>query len=132
MNTPQNTELIVPQKGLPPGSLWIPLQGAELQGLLDNLSLDSASKTRAATAAAMILGKCIPPRAGADSTTGLVLGYVQSGKTLSFTAVAALARDNGFPMVIVITGIATHLLGQSRGRLENDLRLQTNRKWRLF
>jgi len=61
-----------------------------------------------------------------------VLGYVQSGKTLSFTAVAALARDNGYPMVIVITGIATTLLGQSRGRLETDLRLQTNRKWRLF
>jgi hypothetical protein len=46
--------------------------------------------------------------------------------------VAALARDNGYPMVIVITGIATNLLDQSTRRLEKDLQLQANRKWRLF
>ena len=132
MTSPEDAELIVPQEELPPGSLWVPLQGAEIQGLLEHLSLDRESKNTLATEAATILGKCIPPQSSAESTTGLVLGYVQSGKTLSFTAVAALARDNGFPMVIVITGIATHLLGQSRGRLEADLRLQTNRKWRLF
>jgi hypothetical protein len=132
MTSPEDAELIVPQEELPPGSLWVPLQGAEIQGLLEHLSLDRDSKNTLATEAATILGKCIPPQSSAESTTGLVLGYVQSGKTLSFTAVAALARDNGFPMVIVITGIATHLLGQSRGRLEADLRLQTNRKWRLF
>lgn len=132
MTSPNDADLIVPQEELPPGSLWVPLQGAEIQGLLEHLSLDHDSKDRLATEAATILGKCIPPQVGSESTTGLVLGYVQSGKTLSFTAVAALARDNEFPMVIVITGIATHLLGQSRGRLETDLRLQTNRKWRLF
>ncbi len=77
-------------------------------------------------------GKCIPPQGPADSTTGLVLGYVQSGKTMSFTTVAALARDNGYPMVIVITGISNPLLDQSTRRLEQDLRLQDNRKWRLF
>lgn len=32
--------------------------------------------------------------------TGLVVGYVQSGKTLSFTTVIGLARDNGFPLII--------------------------------
>jgi Z1 domain-containing protein len=125
-------EIIVPDDPLSPGSLWLPLQGPELQGLVDNLSIDRESKGRLAAEAATILGKCIPPRGGPDTATGLVLGYVQSGKTLSFTAVAALARDNGYPMVVVITGIATNLLGQSRGRLEADLRLQTNRKWRLF
>jgi len=132
MTLPNDGELITPQEELPPGSLWVPLQGAEIQGLLDHLRLDRDSKETLETEAATILGKCIPPRAQAESTTGLVLGYVQSGKTLSFTAVAALARDNGYPMVIVITGIATNLLDQSRGRLETDLRLQTNRKWRLF
>jgi hypothetical protein len=131
--TPLNDgEVITPQEELPPGSLWVPLQGAEIQGLLDHLPLDGDSKDNLGSEAATILGKCIPPQAQPQSTTGLVLGYVQSGKTLSFTAVAALARDNGYPMVIVITGIATNLLDQSRGRLETDLRLQTNRKWRLF
>jgi Z1 domain-containing protein len=125
-------EVITPQEELPAGSLWVPVQGAELRGLLDHLRLDPDSKETLATEAATILGKCIPPQGNAESTTGLVLGFVQSGKTLSFTSVAALARDNGYPMVIVITGIATNLLDQSRGRLEADLRLQTNRKWRLF
>lgn len=125
-------EVITPREELPPGSLWVPIQGPELQGLLGHLPFDRASKDRLAAEAATILGKCIPPHGASDATTGLVLGYVQSGKTLSFTAVAALARDNGYPMVIVITGIATNLLDQSRGRLETDLRLQTNRKWRLF
>jgi hypothetical protein len=125
-------ELIMPGDDLPPGSLWVPLQGAELRGTLEHLSLDPESKERLAAEAATILGKCIPPDGDPDSTTGLVLGYVQSGKTLSFTTVAALARDNGYPMVLVITGVATNLLDQSRGRLETDLRLQTNRKWRLF
>jgi len=132
--TPPNDggEVIIPQEELPPGSLWVPLQGPEVQGLLEHLSIDRESKDSLAGEAATILGKCIPPQGAQDSTTGLVLGYVQSGKTLSFTTVAALARDNAYPMVIVITGIATNLLGQSRGRLEADLRLQTNRKWRLF
>lgn len=125
-------EVITPQEELPPGGLWVPTRGAEVQGLLEHLQMDRESKETLAIEAATILGKCIPPNAAADSTTGLVLGYVQSGKTLSFTAVAALARDNGYPMVIVITGIATNLLGQSLRRLETDLRLQTNRKWRLF
>lgn len=125
-------EVITPQEELPPGSLWVPRQGPELHSLLDHLSIDREGKDRLTEEAATILGKCIPPYGAPDATTGLVLGYVQSGKTMSFTAVAALARDNGYPMVIVITGVATNLLDQSRGRLEKDLRLQTNRKWRLF
>lgn len=125
-------EVISPRDEPSPGSLWVPVQGAEAQGLVEHLPLDRDSKDRLVSEAAMILGKCMPPHGAPDSMTGLVLGYVQSGKTLSFTAVAALARDNSYPMVIVITGIATNLLDQSRGRLETDLRLQSNRKWRLF
>jgi len=56
--------------------------------------------------------------------TGLVIGYVQSGKTASFTTVSALARDNNFGAVILITGISTLLLGQSTSRLIDDLGLK--------
>jgi hypothetical protein len=51
----------------------------------------------------------------------LVVGNVQSGKTMSFTTVIGLARDNGFPLVIVIAGTKVNLLNQSHERLEKDL-----------
>jgi hypothetical protein len=127
-----NGETITPQETLPPGNLWVPLRGHELRELVEHLELGDESSERLVTEAINILSKCIPPQTAGDSTTGLVLGYVQSGKTLSFTAVAALARDNSYPMVIVITGVSNPLLDQSTQRLEQDLRLQNNRKWRLF
>jgi hypothetical protein len=125
-------ETITPQESLPPGNPWVPLRGQELHELVDYLQLGEESSERLVSEATNILSKCIPPHTAGDSTTGLVLGYVQSGKTLSFTAVAALARDNSYPMVIVITGVSNPLLDQSTQRLEQDLRLQNNRKWRLF
>jgi hypothetical protein len=125
-------EIITPREGLPPGNLWVPLRGQELHELIDHLELGEESSERLVTEATNILSKCIPPHTTGESTTGLVLGYVQSGKTLSFTTVAALARDNSYPLVIVITGVSNPLLDQSTQRLEQDLRLQNNRKWRLF
>ena len=44
--------------------------------------------------ATSILSKSVDPRSVEGRETGLVVGYVQSGKTLSFTTVMALARDN--------------------------------------
>lgn len=125
-------EMITPQEGLPPGSLWVPMRGQEVRELVKHLKLDDESSERLVTEATNILSKCNPPHTAGESTTGLVLGYVQSGKTLSFTAVAGLARDNSYPMVIVVTGVSNPLLDQSTQRLERDLRLQQNRKWRLF
>lgn len=43
-----------------------------------------------------ILNHCNPHNATSNhETTHLVVGYVQSGKTMSFTGVLAMARDNG-------------------------------------
>jgi Z1 domain len=125
-------QIITPRARRQPLMLWQPVQGDEVSALIRHLSLDTPSSERLASEAVAILSKCSPPHAGQTSTTGLVLGYVQSGKTLSFTTVAALARDNSYPMVIVITGTSNPLLDQSMERIEQDLRLQNNRKWRLF
>lgn len=65
-----------------------------------------------------ILSKAL--RHGAAST-GLVVGRVQSGKTLSYEAVVALARDNGFSLVVVVSGISNPLLSQGVSRLKQDL-----------
>jgi hypothetical protein len=69
-----------------------------------------------------------------DTDTGLVIGYVQSGKTLSFTAVMALARDNGFQLIIVIAGSSAQLSDQSHKRIRDDLRAHTDgrRVWAIY
>ena len=67
-----------------------------------------------------ILGRCLPPTESGTAETGLVVGYVQSGKTLSFETVIALARDNGYGMVIVLAGTKNNLLEQSEERLKKD------------
>lgn len=67
-----------------------------------------------------ILGRCLPPSETGAPETGLVVGYVQSGKTLSFETVIALARDNGYGMVIVLAGTKNNLLDQSEERLKKD------------
>ena len=52
---------------------------------------------------------------------GLVVGYVQSGKTASYTAVAARAVDAGFRIVIILSGIHDSLRNQTQNRLEREL-----------
>lgn len=52
---------------------------------------------------------------------GLVVGYVQSGKTANYTAVAARAVDAGYRIVIVLSGIHDSLRNQTQGRLEREL-----------
>ena len=72
--------------------------------------------------AARILGYCPPPYSNKKySVTGLALGKVQSGKTLSYTALIALAIDNGYRISVVLAGTKTALLEQSNTRLYRDL-----------
>lgn len=46
-------------------------------------------------------------------SVGLLIGKIQSGKTTSFTAMTALARDNDIPVVIVLGGITNVLVKQA-------------------
>ena len=71
-----------------------------------------------------ILSQCLPPNfSGVERTrtTNLVVGYVQSGKTLSFTALSALAKDNGYRIIIYFAGVTNNLLEQTTQRLRKDL-----------
>ncbi|MDY0872662.1 Z1 domain-containing protein [Dongia rigui] len=52
---------------------------------------------------------------------GLVVGYVQSGKTANYTALAARAADAGYRIVIVLSGIHDSLRNQTQNRLEREL-----------
>jgi hypothetical protein len=60
---------------------------------------------------------------------GLVLGYVQSGKTSNFTAVIAKAADAGYRLFIVLSGIHTNLRRQTQLRLEEQLIGSNTSSW---
>ena len=45
---------------------------------------------------------------------GLVLGYVQSGKTANYTAVMAKAADAGYRLFIVLSGLHNNLGNRPR------------------
>lgn len=52
---------------------------------------------------------------------GLVLGYVQSGKTANFTATIAKAADAGYRLFIVLSGVHNSLRRQTQLRLEQQI-----------
>lgn len=71
--------------------------------------------------AATVLSHCPLPEASEGRVTGLALGKIQSGKTLSYTALIALAADNGYRITVVLAGTKNPLLEQISNRLEGDL-----------
>lgn len=79
-----------------------------------------------------IIRRCRPFSGPDGRRTGLVVGYVQSGKTASMTCVSALARDNGCRLIIVLAGVTTLLLEQNAERFEDSLRAASNTGWRIF
>lgn len=64
------------------------------------------------------------PQGPADfRVKGLVIGYVQSGKTANFSAVIAKSFDAGYRIVIVLSGLHNSLRRQTQLRLEDELGL---------
>jgi hypothetical protein len=60
---------------------------------------------------------------------GLVLGYVQSGKTTNFTAVIAKAADAGYRFFIVLSGVHDALRQQTQDRLNDQLWSENPEIW---
>jgi cobalamin biosynthesis Mg chelatase CobN len=62
--------------------------------------------------------------------TVMGLGYVQSGKTTSITALCAAAADRGYSLVVAILGSTNLLKDQNRTRVEENLGLDDkNYNW---
>ena len=68
-----------------------------------------------------IISKTTPIGRSNFQCRGLVVGYVQSGKTANFTAVAARAADVGYRLIIVLAGIHDSLRNQTQRRLNYEL-----------
>ena len=69
------------------------------------------------------------PQRDSFSTRGLVVGYVQSGKTANMTAVIAKAVDAGFRMVIILAGTTNKLREQTQKRLVMDVVERNPEAW---
>ena len=115
------------------GSDWNPVQGPALTGLVENIgSLSENEKSRLVKETMAIMGECANPAEPSDHNTGLIIGYVQSGKTLSFTSLSALAHDNKYQIVVILAGTTNNLVEQSFERLKDDLEMRGTRLWKLF
>ncbi len=117
-NVGEQVELVA-QLDSTAGGRWSPTRGAESERAAKAVP-DDDGRERVLAESAAVLSRCVPPDEW-GAGTGLVVGYVQSGKTLSFTTVAAMARDNGYRLVVVIAGSSVPLFEQSGARLESDL-----------
>ncbi|WP_018157208.1 Z1 domain-containing protein [Demetria terragena] len=66
-----------------------------------------------------------PAEGTSSQSTVLALGYVQSGKTTSITALAAAAADVGYQVIVALLGSTNLLLDQNSDRLEASLGITT-------
>ncbi len=112
-----------------PRSHWtVRIDGSEVEGLTvrrpSEITEEQWDTVRAT--AASVLARCPAPDASSGSITGLALGKVQSGKTLSYTTLIALAIDNGYRIIVVLAGTKNPLLGQNFDRLCADLNVGHN------
>ncbi|KQV24819.1 hypothetical protein ASC54_09990 [Yonghaparkia sp. Root332] len=69
-----------------------------------------------------IIGRLADPTSEVPyQSKGLVVGYVQSGKTANFSGVIAKAIDAGYRLIIVLTGTYDNLRTQTQRRLDKEL-----------
>lgn len=111
--------------GTQPHHQFWPAARARLSERLDARTLAGIDQLTTATLNAMSA-----PGSREFSDRGLVLGYVQSGKTTNFTALAAKAVDAGYKLVIVLAGLTDNLRWQTQVRLDADLvGVDTAHRW---
>ncbi|MDR2926797.1 MAG: Z1 domain-containing protein [Cytophagaceae bacterium] len=103
---------------------FTPIIGERTTELIDRLrsKLDQDEIDNLLAETTDILSHCTnPSKNEAQSITNLAFGYVQSGKTMSFTALSAMANDNGFRIIVYFAGTKNNLLTQTTKRLRKDL-----------
>jgi hypothetical protein len=112
---------------------WDPWYDAERQserdfywnaysGLLAKSGWDAQALGRLDTATTSVVRRLADPTwPDRYQSKGLVVGYVQSGKTANFTGVLAKAIDAGYRLIIVLTGTVEILRRQTQRRLDMEL-----------
>jgi hypothetical protein len=83
-------------------------------------------------ATSRILDLAGPPGRQSIRTKGLVLGYVQSGKTTNFMGLISKAADAGYRLFIILSGITDNLRSQTQERIEEVLLGEHLERWYLL
>ncbi len=73
-------------------------------------------------ASTVVVSHLAPPQSEHPlKVKGLVLGYIQSGKTANFSTTIAKAVDEGYKLIIVLAGMHNNLRKQTESRLRSEL-----------
>lgn len=83
--------------------------------------MDGEDATRVVARAKQLIDNLPDLSSVGQNKQGLMLGLVQSGKTVALTTSIALAADNGYRCFIVLTSDNLWLYGQTIERLKSDL-----------
>jgi len=115
----------------PENTMWpVSIDGDEIRRLkLAYPAVEEDEWNSVVTTSAKILGQCPRPNPpSGPPRVGLAIGKIQSGKTLSYTAMIALAFDNGYRLVTILAGTKNPLREQIYTRLKHDL---TDGQWNI-
>lgn len=105
---------------------WSPIVGDSTIEFLENQTrLSEGDRESIAKSTLRILSRCAKPDEVNAKRSVLVVGEVQSGKTLSFTTVITAARDNNYPVLVLLAGTKRNLRDQTFNRLTQDLNIST-------
>jgi len=85
-----------------------------------DLSADDIAKLDEATDS-VVERMADPSQLARFQSKGLVVGYVQSGKTTHFTGVLAKAADAGYRLIVVLAGTMDILREQTQRRIDKEL-----------
>jgi Z1 domain len=100
-----------------------------LKKLIEAENWDANSLRDLDDASTKVVAHLADPHEEGFQRRGLVLGYVQSGKTTNFTAVIAKAADAGYSFFIVLSGIHNGLRQQTQDRLSEQLWSPSRQEW---
>src|SRR6185437_16496977 len=104
-----------------------------LKGFLENTkNWDHESIESIDASSAEIVSLLANPAGDQFCYRGLVVGYVQSGKTANMTAVIAKAVDAGYNLIVLLGGMTNKLRTQTQGRVENDIVNRHRHLWQLY
>ncbi|MCX6021977.1 MAG: Z1 domain-containing protein [Chloroflexi bacterium] len=73
------------------------------------------------TTTAVVQRLADPSQSAPYQAKGLVVGYIQSGKTANITGVVAKAADAGYRLIIILAGTQNMLRNQTQRRLDKEL-----------